>query len=100
MATYAELAAIEDDPQYNTLRQKIGVASAIKAAAIIDSATPGAEALAWAKSAVAKPLQAGEGLIYYVIASNAGAAVSVIYSASDTAIQAKVNDAVDSIYGV
>jgi len=100
MATYAELAAIADDPQYNALRQKIGIASAIKAAAVIDSATPGAEALAWAKSAVANPLQSGAGLLYYVIASNAVATVSEIYSASDTVIQANVNDAVDSIYGV
>lgn len=99
MATYAELAAIQDDPQYNSLRQKIGVACAIKAAAVIGSPTPGADVLAWAKSTAANPLQAGDALIYYVIASNAAASVSQIYSATDSAIQTNVNDAVDAIYG-
>ena len=99
MATYAELSAIQDDPQYGVLLQKIRVACVIKAAAIIGSATPPATALDWAKVAVARPNQAGEGLIYYVIAENSAATVGQIYGASDSSIQANINSAVDKIYG-
>ena len=99
MATYLELSAIASDAQWNDLHSKIKVACLIKAAAIIDSATPGATALEWARSTTANATRAGEDIAGYVIASNSAATIAQIYGASDTVVQDKVNAAVDAIYG-
>ena len=100
MATLAELSGIENDfSQWGAFIGKVRVAATIKAAAIIDSATPGATALDWAKGAIANPDSAGDDIAYYVVASNAGVPLQAIYDASDNAIQGNVNAAVDAIYG-
>ena len=99
MATYEELSTIQNNADYNVLLNKIQVACAVKASAIIDSATPAAEALEWAKGAIASPNAAGRSLVAYVIASNKAATLAQIYAASDTAIQTNVDDAVDAVYG-
>jgi len=100
MATYIEIAEIKDGDNWNSLLQKIKVAVVIKAAAIIDSTTPGATALSWAESTISNPHGAGESIANYVLAANSGATVAQIYSATDTAIQTNVDAAVDAIYGV
>ena len=100
MATYTELATIKDGTEWNGLLEKIRVACVIKAAAIIDSTTPAATALEWAKQAIAKPEQAGDFIAHYVIAANADASLVQIYGATDNAVQNNVGNAVDAIYGV
>ena len=99
MATYLELAAIQDDPAWNDFLSKVRVACVIKASLIIDSATPGATALEWAKNTISNPTQAGNVIAYYVIAKNSGATTTQIYNATDTAVQTNVDTAVDAIYG-
>ena len=100
MATYIELTTIRDVPEWNFLLSKIVVAVTIKASEVIDSATPQATLLAWAKEAIANPSDAGNDVAYYVIATNQAATLVQIYGASDAAIQAKVDKAIDAIYGV
>lgn len=100
MATYAELSTIRsDDTQWGAFLEKVRVATAIKAAAVIDAVTPSAEALEWANGAISNPGSAGNDLVWYIVAKNAGLALSAIYGASDNAIQSNINDAVDAIYG-
>jgi len=100
MATYTELAAITNDSGWSGLMEKIQVAIVIKAVAIIDSTTPAASLLEWAKSAVANPGSAAQSIAYYVVGANSTATLSQITGASDTAVQNNVNDAVDALYGV
>ena len=100
MATYIELSTIHLDPQWNDLLAKVRVACSIKAAAIIDSATPAAEALAWAKEATKKPGAAGNDLVFYIVAVNKAATLTQIYGAIDADVQTNVDSAVDAIYGV
>lgn len=100
MATYAELSTIRnDDTQWGNFLAKVRVATAIKAAAVIDSATPPAEAVEWARGAIAEPGDAGNDLVWYIVAKNDSATLSQIYSASDSSIQTNINVAVDAIYG-
>ncbi len=97
MATYAELADIQQQAGFNDFLNKIRVAATIKAQSIVDSPTPTAAEIAWAQSTLNDPASAGDGVMWYAIASNSGAAVSAILTASDAAIQTAVNDAVSAI---
>ena len=99
MATYTELAAINFDPGWGALLNKIMVAVMVKAATIIDSASPSADALAWAKATLTGPKAAANNIAFYVIASNKAASISTILAASDSAVQSNVDDAVDAMYG-
>ena len=98
MATYLELARITEQNEWGDFFDKVVTATAIKATAIIDSATPTQVALDWAKEAVNKPRQAGDGVVWYVIASNNGVTQAQILSASDNAIQTNVDAAIDALY--
>mgnify|MGYP000120630598 FL=1 len=100
MATYTEIAAIQEDPLWNGLLSKVRVACVIKAAAIIDSTTPVATALEWARTTIADPTKAGNVIAYYVIAKNSAATTAQMYAATDAAVQTNVDVAVDAIYGV
>ncbi|MCP4091518.1 MAG: hypothetical protein GY746_17280 [Gammaproteobacteria bacterium] len=99
MATYTELAGIKSGAEWNALQSKIKVAVVEKATAIIDSTSPAATALEWAKATIGNPSAASTALENYVIAANSSAAISAIYGASDAAIQTNVDVAVDAIYG-
>jgi len=99
MATYLELSNIKANSGWNEFLLKVRAATAIKACAIIDSATPAVSLIEWAKSAIKSPTTAGNDLVNYIISVNNSATVTQILSASDTAIQNNINDAVDSIYG-
>ena len=99
MATYAELAAIRQEPLWNDLIDKIVVATSIKASEVIDSATPAATLLEWAKRAIAKPSDAANDIAFYVVAANKTATIAQILSAVDGDIQTNVDAAIDSIYG-
>ena len=100
MATYTELAGIQDGTEWEVFLNKVRVACLIKATAVIDSTTPGADVLAWAKSCIAEPVSSAQSVVYYVVGSNATAALSAIYSATDNAVYSNVSDAIDAIYGV
>lgn len=100
MATYTELSRIQDDAQWNVFLNRVQVACAIKAAAIIDSVAPTQTQLDWAVATIKYPVQAGRDIVYYVIAKNANATLTQIYTASDSAVQTNVNSAVDALLGV
>jgi len=94
MATYTE---IFDLRRNSDLRNKIVVAVAVKAAAILDSATPTAAQVTWAKQAIANPMGQADDLLVYVLAKNAALTAAQITGASDAAIQTAVNGAIDKI---
>lgn len=94
MATYTELFDLRSN---SDLRNKVAVACVVKAQLIIDSASPTAAQLAWARSAIATPIAVADELLNYVLAANKSAAASQITGASDATIQANVSAAVDKM---
>lgn len=98
MATYFELATLTEEADWDAFLQKVLVATAIKATAIINAAAPSPEALAWARDAIGRPRAAGEDLVWYVVASNETASVAQILAATDSAIQTNIDAAVDALY--
>lgn len=94
MATYLELFALRSDSDLN---DKIAVAVAKKAQAIIDEATPTAAEIAWANEAINNPVAKAGTLINYVLAANSEATPAQITGASDASIQTNVNAAVDAL---
>lgn len=94
MATYAELFSIQNDA---TLRNKIQIAVTIKAQSLIDLASPTANQVAWASNALRDPVVVMTKIMPYVLAANKSATQSQITGASDSAVQANVDAAVDKL---
>lgn len=94
MATYAELVGLRSD---SNLGNKVAVAIAVKAHSILQEATPGSNRKAFAEGALASPSSKLSQLFNYVLAENKDATVANIQLATDAAIQANVNDAIDAI---
>ena len=91
MATYTELY---DQRSNDVLRNKIAVAVTVKAQDLLDG-TPTAAQVQWASEAIADPIGKAGMLLNYVLAANKDATVQQINGASDAAIQANVDAAVD-----
>ena len=94
MATYVELFDLRSD---DALRNKIAVACVVKAADLIDGATPTTAEITWANEAIQSPLSKAEAIMNYVLAANKAGTVAQIQGASDSAIQANVDTAVDAL---
>lgn len=94
MATYAEIFDLRSD---SGLRNRVAVAVAIKAQGLIDGATPTAAQITWANSAISNPLSKADMLLNYILAKNNGLTLGQIANATDAAIQAQVNSAVDAL---
>ena len=97
MATYLELATIQDQAGYGDLQRRIRTAVVIKAVSLLDLATPTAAQVSWAAGALANPSAAAEQVVWYVLGANSSAAVTAILSAGDNAVQSNVNAAADAI---
>lgn len=97
MATYNELHALAKDAD---LINRIAVAVAVKAQAIIDSATPTAPQLSWAKEAIEHPRSKAEALLYYVLAKHKALTNTQITQATDATLQTAVDAAADKLIGV
>ena len=97
MATYAELAVIASDASFGAFQSKVRVACAVKAQALLTAATPTPAGIAWALTTLRSPATAAEPVLWYVIAANSGATIAQILGATDAAVQANVNTAVDAI---
>jgi hypothetical protein len=95
MATYAELRDLLRDGR---LTPKIQTAIAVKAHAIMQEATPSAERLAWASAALPPTQDAAEKMLAYALAANKALTAAQILSASDAALQAAIDEAVDKLY--
>jgi len=98
MATYAELSSITNEAEYQSFIDKVRVAVTVKAADIIDTATPNAGLLDWAKTAINSPAAQSKAVAFYVIAKNKDVALASILTASDAAIQTNVGAAIDALY--
>lgn len=95
MATYAEIRDLFTD---SSLRNKVSVACIVAAEAIRNEdagTTNHANRLIWAKEAFSNPLTTSEEMLMALLAANKDETVATIQGASDAAIQARVNAAVD-----
>lgn len=95
MATLAELWTLLTEPN---LQQKVSAACMVAAEAIRteDAGTANhANRLKWAKKVLNDHVDAGADMLKAVVAANASLALAQITGASDAAIQAAVNNAVN-----
>lgn len=99
MATYLELAEISEQATWNDFLNKVRFAAVKKAQLVIDSTTPGATVLEWARKTIANKSAAGDAIVDYVLAAGSDSSVATILGATDTSILNHVSDAVDAIYG-
>lgn len=98
MAIYTDLYALPGSAE--TLRQKIVVAIAVKANAIAKLASPTVGQRQWAKDALTAPAEYLPAVMNYIIADYNTAATTSIVNATDAQVQAAVNSAVDTLFGV
>ena len=99
MATYTELHGLAGQ---NILNDRIAVAVIIAADTVLnesDAVPNHANRLVWAKSAFNSPQDQAKPFLNALLASNNTATVGAITGASDEAIQAKVDAAVDLFAG-
>lgn len=96
MATYAELFDLRSN---NSLRNKVAVAITKKAQSLLDQASPSANQVAWANSAIYNPIAMADKIFSYVLAANSGLTTTQIGNATDTAIQNNVDAAADKLIG-
>lgn len=95
MATYSELYNLRSN---NDLQNKIAVACVVAAEKIrLESTTTpnNINRLKWAKAVFENPVMVVERMMWTVLAQNKAATIAAITGASDTAIQAAVDDAVN-----
>ena len=100
MATYTQLATITSDAGFGAFYEKLRVAVVVKAAALLDGATPTAAEVTWALAALGNPSATANDIQWYVIAENKSASIAAIVGASDSAMQSNVDAAVDKIVSV
>jgi hypothetical protein len=93
MATYLELLNLSADAD---LRDRTKTAVTISAQALIDG-TPTVDQQKWAASVLGSPGTEAAKALRYVLAVNNGLSVVAIQGASDSAIQAQVDAAVDAL---
>ena len=94
MATYTELYNLKSD---SSLRNRVAVAITIKSKDIIALETPTQDQKNWATKAITNPAEQADKIYNYLLADNASATVSQIQSATDAAIQTKVNTIIDKL---
>ena len=95
MASLIELRNLMND---STLRNKVDAAVIIAADTVMTDAAPPtnqAERLGWARSAFENPQAIGKKMLMSVLAANKTETVATIQAATDVAIQANVDAAVD-----
>lgn len=95
MATYAELKSLQGTGPLSDL---VEVAVWVKAAAIIEEASPSAERLAWAESVLASSAAESAKLVPYLLAAKRDLTSGQILAASDAAVQAAVDAAVNKLH--
>jgi len=93
MATYQELFDLRQD---SDLQNKMTTAIAVKCKAVIDGVGTNGQK-DWARVAIINP-DASQ-YIWFVLEANKNSSVAAIQSATDTAVQNNVNNAIDDIIG-
>jgi hypothetical protein len=100
MAAYTALVPLA---QNDTLKLQVKMAVAVTAFTITGESTGTtnhAARVVWAKQALANPDSAVEQVMWYVLAANNAATVGQITTATDAAVQANVDAAVNGLFGV
>lgn len=95
MATYLELFSLRNDSE---LVNRVAVACAVAAEAIrneSDQTTNHAERMLWAANALINPQLEAERMMWALLAANKDTTLANIQAATDTAIQQRVDAAVD-----
>jgi hypothetical protein len=98
MASYIDLYTIATGDSGADLRSKMSVAASIKAELISQEVSPTATRLDWAIETLEDPRSKVNLLLNYLLAADNALTVNAIETASDAAIQTRVNSAVDSLY--
>lgn len=95
MATYTELFGLHNN---SALKNKVMSAVVIAAETVMneDGGTANhANRLVWAKAVFANPSNEADRMFWAVLAANSALSIAAIESASDSAIQANVDDHID-----
>ena len=95
MATYEELFSLRNN---SVLKNRVQTAVIIAAETVmneIDTTPNHANRLLWAKAVFANPSSEADRMYMAVLAANNSAPVASIIAATDTAIQANVDDHID-----
>ena len=100
MATLLEIGSLPGSTGWDALVKKVAAAVVVKAAAIINEATPTDAEKAWAKLALGDPRGQAGAIVFFAVGSNSTLTVAQILAANDTAVQNAVNDAVDKLLGL
>ena len=96
MATYAEIRSVYTD---SNLVNKMEVAVAIKAHAILQEATPSATRMEWARTALVTALRGEADMcLRYALAENKALTVQQLATASDADLYAATTAAIDKLY--
>ncbi len=98
MATYTELHTLRGSSSSDALKQKIVVATAIKAN-LLAKANPTAAQKAWATDALASPESFLLTVMNYILADYNTATTGQITGATDSQVQTAVNAVVDTLLG-
>ena len=94
MATYEELYDLQNN---GDLQHKVAVALVIAAEAILKETPPDGARTKWAGKVIAGPLAVARQAMFVVLAANKTADVQQIIDATDPAIQANVDAAIDGL---
>jgi endonuclease/exonuclease/phosphatase family metal-dependent hydrolase len=95
MATYNQLAAIENDANWSSFSEKVRIACIIKAATIMGDVNATSGQKAWAIACVKDARATMQNIRAMIVAANQAATVAQITGATDAAIQTNVNTAAD-----
>jgi len=94
MASYIELFDLRSNED---LRNKVAVAIVIKAAGLLRGSSPTVSQVTWANEALITPMDKAKNLLNFLLADNNNLTVAQIVNATDSAIQTKVDIAVDAL---
>jgi len=94
VATYKELFELRAD---SPLRNRVSVATVVKAQDLIAAVTPTAAEITWANNTLTNAAGRAQTLLGYVLAANKSLSVAQIQGASDLDIQTEVDTAADAM---
>lgn len=98
MATYNELHNALTGQTFNELRNRIWVATLVKAKAVIADANAPADRLNWAKNVFSDIDREAQLLTLNLIGGSTAQTIAVLAAVNDTAVQTAVNNAIDALY--
>lgn len=94
MATLSQLAAIQTDPGWGTLVEKIRAAAVVTASKIIDDVASTPQAVRWARQVLSNPASGPTlSITQYLVGKNSEFTIAQIIGVSDAAIQSGVDAA-------